>query len=52
MSHDRMEVDEGKFSLKEREGAVSALKQKPGISCGSEDAIYGVTGNFRKLEVD
>lgn len=52
MSHDRMEVDENLFSLKEKEGAVSALKQTSGITCGSEDAIYGVTGNFRKLEVD
>lgn len=52
MSHDTMEVNENMFSLKEREGAVSALKKQSGISCGSEDAIYGVTGNFRKLEVD
>lgn len=56
MSHDEMEVREELFSAKAREGAVSALK-KTGTSCGSEDlrsedAIFGVTGNFRKLEVD
>lgn len=47
-----MGVREELFSAKERDGAVSALK-KTGISCGSEeDSLYGVTGNFRKLEVD
>lgn len=52
MSHDEMSVKEELFSAKAREGAVSALK-KTGVSCGSyDDAIYGVTGNFRKLEVD
>ncbi|CAH1998627.1 unnamed protein product [Acanthoscelides obtectus] len=52
MSHDKMEVDEELFSPKAREGAVSALKRNT-TSCGSEgDSIYGITGNFRKLEVD
>lgn len=52
MSHDKMEVNEGLFTFKAREGAVSALKMN-NISCGSEgDSLCGVTGNFRKLEVD
>lgn len=52
MSHDKMEVQEELFSLKAREGAVSALKMN-NMSCGSEDdSLCGVTGNFRKLEVD
>ncbi|KAK9891932.1 hypothetical protein WA026_017415 [Henosepilachna vigintioctopunctata] len=52
MSHDLMEVDESLFSQREKEGAVSALK-RGGISCGSEgDSLCGITGNFRKLEVD
>lgn len=47
-----MEVNEELFSPKAREGAVSALK-RGGISCGSEgDSLCGITGNFRKLEVD
>ncbi|KAL3275903.1 hypothetical protein HHI36_020638 [Cryptolaemus montrouzieri] len=52
MSHDLMEVDEDLFSQRAKEGAVSALK-KGGISCGAErDSLCGITGNFRKLEVD
>ncbi|XP_018576771.1 alpha-tocopherol transfer protein-like [Anoplophora glabripennis] len=52
MSHDKMEVEEDLFSPKAREGAVSALKRN-NVSCGSErDSLCGVTGNFRKLEVD
>ncbi|CAG9864150.1 unnamed protein product [Phyllotreta striolata] len=53
MSHDLMEVDEDLFSAKAKEGAVSALKRNV-TSCGSEgDAtLYGITGNFRRLEVD
>ncbi|KAK5640002.1 hypothetical protein RI129_010813 [Pyrocoelia pectoralis] len=50
-THDKMEVQEELFSSKERDGAVSALQASSG-TCGNEDSIYGVTGNFRKLEVD
>lgn len=52
MSHDNMEVNEALFSARAKEGAVSALKRNTS-SCGSEDdSLSGVTGNFRKLEVD
>jgi len=52
MSHDEMQVDENLFSAKAKEGAVSALKRNL-VNCGSEeDQVFGVTGNFRKLEVD
>ncbi|XP_056643517.1 retinaldehyde-binding protein 1-like [Diorhabda sublineata] len=52
MSHDRMEVNEELFSAKAKEGAVSALKRNV-TSCGSEgDSLCGITGNFRRLEVD
>lgn len=52
MSHDLMEVDENLFSAKAKEGAVSALK-RGGVNCGAErDSLCGITGNFRKLEVD
>ncbi|CAH1107241.1 unnamed protein product [Psylliodes chrysocephalus] len=52
MSHDKMEVEETLFSAKAKEGAVSALKRNV-TSCGSEgDSLSGITGNFRRLEVD
>ncbi|CAH1119894.1 unnamed protein product [Phaedon cochleariae] len=52
MSHDKMAVNEELFSAKAKEGAVSALKRN-GVSCGSEgDSLCGITGNFRRLEVD
>lgn len=41
------------YSEKAREGAVSALKQGFGCSdIGSADSMFGITGSFRKLEVD
>lgn len=54
MLHDQMCINEDLFTTKEKEGAVSALKNGiTGVHCGSEeDPLYGVTGNFRKLEVD
>ncbi|XP_022920243.1 alpha-tocopherol transfer protein-like [Onthophagus taurus] len=55
LSHDDMAVREELFSPQARVGAVSALKRN-GTTCGSlssqDDVLYGVTGNFRKLEVD
>lgn len=53
MSHDKMEVDEDLFTPQAKEGAVSALKRNV-TSCGGsqKESFYGITGNFRKLEVD
>ncbi|XP_023027386.1 alpha-tocopherol transfer protein-like [Leptinotarsa decemlineata] len=52
MSHDKMAVNEELFSAKAKEGAVSALKRNA-VSCGSEgDSLCGISGNFRRLEVD
>ncbi|KAJ8682093.1 hypothetical protein QAD02_017885 [Eretmocerus hayati] len=54
MSHDRMKVRAEMYSEKAREGAVSALKA--GFNCststGGESTMHGITGSFRKLEVD
>ncbi|XP_015608055.1 alpha-tocopherol transfer protein-like [Cephus cinctus] len=53
LSHDKMKVRLELYSEKAREGAVSALKQ--GLNCsslGSSDSIHGISGSFRKLEVD
>ena len=54
MTHDKMSVRLELYSEKAREGAVSALKQGFGCSdIGSTDStMYGITGSFRKLEVD
>ncbi|XP_050448224.1 alpha-tocopherol transfer protein-like [Cataglyphis hispanica] len=54
LNNDKMRVRLELYSEKAREGAVSALKQGFGCSSvGSNDsAIYGITGSFRKLEVD
>lgn len=53
LNNDKMRVHLDMYSMKAREGAVSALKQ---LHCGaSKDAdanIYGLQGSFRKLEVD
>jgi len=45
-----MEVRLEMYSAKAREGAVSALKE--GFACKKNNDIMGVTGSFRKLEVD
>ncbi|XP_043286662.1 alpha-tocopherol transfer protein-like [Venturia canescens] len=54
LSHDKMRVSLELYSEKAREGAVSALKQGFGCSnVGASDSnIHGITGSFRKLEVD
>ncbi|XP_078042924.1 clavesin-2 [Augochlora pura] len=54
LSHDKMRVRLELYSEKAREGAVSALKHGFGCSdIGSSDSnMYGITGSFRKLEVD
>ncbi|XP_017887877.1 alpha-tocopherol transfer protein-like [Ceratina calcarata] len=53
LSHDKMRVRLDMYSEKAREGAVSALKQGFGCSdIGQNDSMYGLTGSFRKLEVD
>ncbi|KAG8224067.1 hypothetical protein J437_LFUL001144 [Ladona fulva] len=52
--HDQMKVREELFSEKAREGAVSALKAgglETSCALGS-DSTLGITGSFRKLEVD
>lgn len=54
LSHDRMKVRQELFSEKAREGAVSALKAgglEATCALGS-DSTFGITGSFRKLEVD
>ncbi|XP_071446333.1 alpha-tocopherol transfer protein-like [Hetaerina americana] len=52
--HDKMKVREGLFSESAREGAVRALKTGGlEISCAlGSDPTSGITGSFRKLEVD
>ncbi|XP_046390750.1 clavesin-2-like [Ischnura elegans] len=54
LSHDKMKVRQELFSERAREGAVSALKAgglEASCALGS-DATFGITGSFRKLEVD
>lgn len=52
--HDKMKVRTHLYSEKAREGAISALKQ--GFGCqdvsSSDSTLHGITGSFRKLEVD
>jgi hypothetical protein len=50
LSHDKMEVRLDMYSAKAREGAVSALKE--GFTCMKNTDMLGITGSFRKLEVD
>lgn len=38
------------YSARAREGAVSALKE--GFTCKKSNDMMGITGSFRKLEVD
>jgi hypothetical protein len=45
-----MEVRLDMYSAKAREGAVSALKE--GLTCKKNNDMLGITGSFRKLEVD
>ncbi|KAG7211217.1 hypothetical protein KM043_010533 [Ampulex compressa] len=54
LSHDKMKVCLELYSEKAREGAVSALKQGFGCSTlgSGESTMYGISGSFRKLEVD
>lgn len=54
LNNDKLKVRLELYSEKAREGAVSALKQGFGCSSvGSNDSsMYGITGSFRKLEVD
>lgn len=52
MDNDKMRVHLNMYSVKAREGAVSALKQ---LNCATSDGdanLYGLQGSFRKLEVD
>lgn len=50
LSHDKMEVCLDMYSAKAREGAVSALKE--GFTCKKGSEMMGISGSFRKLEVD
>ncbi|XP_051161892.1 clavesin-2-like [Leptopilina boulardi] len=55
LNNDKMRVRMELYSEKAREGAVSALKQ--GMNCFSassngDPTIHGISGSFRKLEVD
>lgn len=54
LNNDKLKVRLELYSEKAREGAVSALKQGFGCSSvGSSDSMMcGITGSFRKLEVD
>jgi hypothetical protein len=45
-----MEVCLDMYSAKAREGAVSALKE--GFTCKKGSEMMGISGSFRKLEVD
>lgn len=53
LNNDKMRVHLDMYSMKAREGAISALKQ---LHCATSDndkgQLYGLQGSFRKLEVD
>lgn len=56
LHNDKMRVKLEMYTIKQREGAISALKQKH-CSAGGENAsdataMSGLQGSFRKLEVD
>lgn len=53
--NDKMAVRLEMYSEAAREGAISALKAGANTCAGADavgDAMRGLTGNFRKLEVD
>ncbi|XP_049814727.1 alpha-tocopherol transfer protein-like isoform X2 [Schistocerca nitens] len=50
LANDEMKIREEMYSAAAKEGAVSALKK--GMYCGRENDMFGITGSFRKLEVD
>lgn len=52
LSNDQMRVNLEMYSVKAREGAISALKQLHCASSENDKTIYGLQGSFRKLEVD
>lgn len=52
LSNDKMRVHLDMYSMKAREGAISALKQLHCASSENDKSLYGLQGSFRKLEVD
>lgn len=54
-NNDKMQVHLDMYSVKAREGAISALKQMyctPTEDKKNEANLYGLQGSFRKLQVD
>lgn len=54
-NNDKMRVNLEMYSVKAREGAISALRQlhcTPAEDKKNEANLYGLQGSFRKLEVD
>lgn len=54
-NNDKMRVHLDMYSVKAREGAISALKQMhctPSDDNKNEANLHGLQGSFRKLEVD
>lgn len=52
LDNDRMRVHLDMYSLKAREGAISALKHLHCATSDNDTNLYGLQGSFRKLEVD